>query len=223
MRALELAVAVVLVALAGYLVYLLSDSATEDVPAWTLVVALVAPALLVALYLKQKFRVRAFYVLADRLYTWLGADAARTVPLAQLESDALGKPEVPRRRADRQGRGEGRRRQGARSDAARLEAAQVDDGAVPLRTLVRVLVGEADLQWARGRFRVRRATGSEPVETRRQTCWPLSRRRPDEEVARLRRALRDALAVARASCRCSRRLRGSYGPAKFGFGAFAQL
>ncbi len=45
--------------------------ATEDVPAWTLIVAVVAPALLVGLYLKQKFRARWAYVLADGLYTWL--------------------------------------------------------------------------------------------------------------------------------------------------------
>jgi NTE family protein len=71
MRALELAAALLaLVVLAG-IAWLLRDAVTEDLPAWSLIIALVAPALLVGLYLKPKFRLRAFYVLADWLYTWL--------------------------------------------------------------------------------------------------------------------------------------------------------
>jgi predicted acylesterase/phospholipase RssA len=51
--------------------YLLAGPASDDVPAWSLIVALVVPALLVALYLKQRFRLRPLYRLADGLYTWL--------------------------------------------------------------------------------------------------------------------------------------------------------
>jgi NTE family protein len=55
----------------GYLAYRLYEPATGDVPAWTLIVAVLLPTVLLHLYLKQKFRVKAFYWLADRLYTYL--------------------------------------------------------------------------------------------------------------------------------------------------------
>jgi hypothetical protein len=70
MRALELAGALVLVVAAGFLVGLLWGVATEDVPAWSLLVAVGAPVLLVGLYLKQKFKLRALYAVADAIYTW---------------------------------------------------------------------------------------------------------------------------------------------------------
>jgi NTE family protein len=86
MRVLELVAAVAPVALAGYLVYLLARAATDDVPVWTLIVALVLPPLLVGLYLKQKFRVPFLYDVADWLYTWLLPTVA--APFLWLSSKA---------------------------------------------------------------------------------------------------------------------------------------
>src|SRR5262245_21136201 len=71
MRALELVTMVVLVAVAGFLLYLLAGVVDEELPVWSLLVAVVVPALLVALYFKQRFRLRPLYVLSDALFTWL--------------------------------------------------------------------------------------------------------------------------------------------------------
>jgi NTE family protein len=57
--------------LLGFAAYRLVGPASGDVPAWSLIVALVVPALLVVLYLKQRFKLRPLYRIADALYTWL--------------------------------------------------------------------------------------------------------------------------------------------------------
>jgi NTE family protein len=57
--------------LLGFAADRLVGPASGDVPAWSLIVALVVPALLVVLYLKQRFKLRPLYRIADALYTWL--------------------------------------------------------------------------------------------------------------------------------------------------------
>ncbi len=70
-RAVSAAAGLLVLAALGYAGYLLYEPATGDVPAWTLIVAVVLPGVLVGLYMKQKFRIKAFYRFADWLYTWL--------------------------------------------------------------------------------------------------------------------------------------------------------
>jgi predicted acylesterase/phospholipase RssA len=71
MRALQLAAAVIGLVVAGLAAYLVFQAVPNDVPTWSLLVAIVLPALLVGLYLKAKFKSHWAYVLADGLYTWL--------------------------------------------------------------------------------------------------------------------------------------------------------
>jgi len=70
-RALAVGVGLVVLAALAFVGLLLSGPASGDVPAWSLIVALVVPALFVGLYFKQKLPGKTLYRFADWLYTWL--------------------------------------------------------------------------------------------------------------------------------------------------------
>jgi len=55
----------------GVAAYYVYDATPDDVPTWSLLVAVLLPAVLVGLYFKARFRTRVLYALADGLYTWL--------------------------------------------------------------------------------------------------------------------------------------------------------
>jgi NTE family protein len=72
LRAVQLAAAVLVLAGLGVAAYFVHEATPDEVATWSLLVAVLGPALLVGLYFKQRFRSKVLYALADGVYTWLG-------------------------------------------------------------------------------------------------------------------------------------------------------
>jgi NTE family protein len=71
LRVIGLVAAVAILAGLGVAAYFVHEATPEEVATWSLLVAVLGPALLVGLYFKPRFRSKLLYTLADAIYTML--------------------------------------------------------------------------------------------------------------------------------------------------------